>query len=46
MTVGAVILGVEGVESVSNLTVNNGSSDITLTNEQIPVLGTTNWTVS
>lgn len=46
MNVGAVILGVDGVESISNLTVNNGTSDITLANEQIPVLGVTNWTVS
>lgn len=46
MTIGAVILGVDGVESVSNLTVNNGTSDIILSDEQIPVLGTTNWTVS
>lgn len=46
MTVGAVILGVTGVESIGNLTVNGGTADITLTSEQIPVLGTTNWTVS
>lgn len=46
MTVGAIILDVEGVESISNLKVNNGTSDITLTTYQIPVLGTTNWTVS
>lgn len=46
MTVGAIILGVTGVESISNLTINGGTSDITLTAEQIPVLGTTNWTVA
>lgn len=46
MTVGAIILDVEGVESISNLKVNNGTSDITLTTYQIPVLGTTNWAVS
>jgi uncharacterized phage protein gp47/JayE len=46
MTIGATILGVEGVESISNLRVNNGTADISLTNEQIPVLGTTNWVVS
>ena len=45
MNIGAVILGVEGVESISNLTVNGGTSDITLSMEQIPVLGTTNWEV-
>ena len=46
MNVGAIILGVEGVESISNLLVNNTTSDINLTTYQIPVLGTTNWTVS
>ena len=46
MTVGAVILGVTGVESIGNLTINGKTSDITLADEQIPVLGTTNWTVS
>jgi uncharacterized phage protein gp47/JayE len=45
MTIGATILGVEGVESINNLLVNGGTSDINLTDEQIPVLGTTNWTV-
>ena len=46
MTIGATILGVEGVESINNLLVNGGTSDINLTEEQIPVLGITNWTVS
>lgn len=46
MNIGAVILGVDGVESVSNVTVNGGTSDVTLGGEEIPVLGTTNWTVS
>lgn len=46
MTIGATILGVTGVESISNLKVNNGTSDIMLSDEQIPVLGTTNWAVS
>ena len=46
MNIGAVILGVEGVESISNLLVNNATSDINLSTYQIPVLGTTNWTVS
>lgn len=45
MTVGAEILNVHGVESISNLRVNNGTVDINLGDEQIPVLGTTNWTV-
>ena len=46
LNIGAVILSVDGVESVSDLTINNGTSNITLTTYQIPVLGTTNWTVS
>lgn len=45
MTIGATILGVNGVESVSNLTVNGTASDIILDAEEIPVLGTTDWTV-
>lgn len=43
MNIGAVILGVTGVDSISNLTINGGTSDITLEDEQIAVLGTTNW---
>lgn len=43
MTIGAVILGVEGVSSISNLTLNGKASDIVIDAEQIPVLGTTNW---
>ena len=46
MNVGATILNVEGVESISDLKLNDGTSDINLTTYQIPVLGTTNWTVS
>lgn len=46
MNIGAVILSAEGVESVSNLKVNNGTADLTLTDEQIPVLGTATWAVS
>ena len=46
MNVGAVILNVEGVELITDLKLNEGTSDITLTTYQIPVLGTTNWTVS
>ncbi len=45
MNLGATILAVPGVESVSNLVVNGGTTDITLGNEDIPVIGTTNWTV-
>ena len=45
MNIGAVILGADGVESISNLTVNGKTSDITLGDEQVPVLGTVNWVV-
>ena len=45
MNIGATILGVDGVESINNLLVNGGTADINLTDEQIPVLGTVNWTV-
>ena len=45
MTVGATILGVEGVESIDNLLVNGGTSNVGLGVEEIPVIGTTNWTV-
>lgn len=44
MSVGAVILSVEGVDAISNLKINNGTADISLQTEQIPVLGTTTWT--
>lgn len=43
MNLGAVILGAEGVDSISDLKVNGGTSDITLSTEQIAVLGTTSW---
>lgn len=43
MNIGAVILGVEGVDTISNLKLNGGTADINLSNEQIAVLGTTNW---
>lgn len=46
MNVGASILNVEGVEFVTNLLINNDTKDILLGAEQIPVLGTTSWTVS
>lgn len=45
MTVGAIILGVECVDSINNLKINDGTSDITLGDEEIPILGTTNWVV-
>lgn len=46
MNIGATILNVEGVEFVTDLLVNGGTSDITLGNEEIPTVGTTTWTVS
>lgn len=46
MNVGAAILSSDGVESISNLTLNGGTADITLGDEEIPVLGSTNWVVS
>lgn len=46
MNIGAIILGVDGVESISNLKVNGGTSDITLGNEEVPILGTVNWVVN
>jgi uncharacterized phage protein gp47/JayE len=45
MNVGAIILNVDGVESVSNLTINGGTSDITIGDEEVAVLGVTDWTV-
>lgn len=45
LNIGAAILSVPGVESVSNLVVNGGTTDITLGNEDIPVIGTTTWKV-
>ena len=45
MTIGAVILGAEGVDGITNLSLNGGTSDIILGSEEIPVVGTTTWTV-
>lgn len=45
MSIGAVILGVEGVEAIDNLKINGGTTNITLNNEEIPVLGDTNFRV-
>ena len=45
MSLGAVILSVEGIESISNLSMNGSTADITLGVEEIPTLGTTTWTV-
>lgn len=46
MNVGAVILNVDGVESINNLRLNNSTADVTLGVEEIPVLGTVDWTVT
>ena len=43
MEVGAAILSVEGIESVSDLKINNGSIDIDLTSEEIPYWGKFLW---
>ena len=45
MNIGAAILGVDGVESITNLKLNGKTADITIGNEDIPVLGTVDWTV-
>lgn len=45
MTIGAVILSAEGVDSITNLVINAGSSDIELGVEEIAVLSSTNWKV-
>lgn len=45
MQVGAAILDIEGVEFITNLKINGDTKDITLGDEQIPILGTTNWSV-
>ena len=46
MSVGAVILGVEGVESVNNLKLYDSTSDVPLQSNEIPSLGTTEWVVN
>ena len=46
MTIGAVILGADGVDSVNNLKVNGTTADVTLGSEEIPVVGSATWTVS
>lgn len=45
MSVGAAILDVPGVEFVSNLMLNGKGEDVVLGDEEVPVIGTTNWTV-
>ena len=45
LNIGAIILGVDGVASVSDLTINGGTDDIELGDEEIPMLGNTTWVV-
>lgn len=45
LSVGATILDIEGVEAVSDLKINNGTADIIIGDEEIPILSTTNWVV-
>lgn len=45
MQIGSAILDIEGVAFITNLKVNGSTNDITLSGEQIPVLGTTTWSV-
>lgn len=45
MGVGATLMNVEGVDFITNLTLNGATADITLGAEEIPSLGTTEWTV-
>lgn len=45
MTVGAIILATDCVETINDLKLNGGTSDINLGEEEIPILGTTDWVV-
>lgn len=46
MSVGAVVLACEAVESVSNLLIDNDIEDIPLGDEEVPTLGNATWTVA
>ena len=46
MNVGAIILNVDGVESINDLRLNNSTADVSLGVEEIPILGTVDWTVN
>lgn len=46
MSVGSALLNADGVEGVTNLKLNGGIVDISLADEEIPVLGSVKWTVS
>ncbi len=45
MQVGASILDTDGVEFITNLKINGGTSDVTLGIEEIPTLGSCTWKV-
>lgn len=45
MAIGAAILSVAGVDTITDLTINDDIEDITLDEEEIATLGTTDWTV-
>lgn len=45
MTVGAIILGVDCVDFINDLKLNGGTSDVTLGEEEIPLLDNTDWVV-
>lgn len=45
ISIGATILSVPSVDQVRNLLINGAVTDMVLTSEQIPALGTTTWTV-
>ena len=45
MSLGAAIMSADGVDYISDFLINGASSDVALTDEQCPVIGTTSWTV-
>lgn len=45
IAVGSVMLNNPSVDAVNNLYINNGITDVHLTDEQIAVLGTTEWSI-
>ena len=46
MGVGSALLNAEGVDGVSDLRLNGGVTDVALADEEVPVIGTVNWTVN
>lgn len=43
IAIGSVILGVEGVDGITNLLINNKTEDVNLAEEEIAILGDTLW---